>query len=87
MFPLDYRVESGVFISVTEESTKMSKPKDVVQGTLDLLILKILALGLASILLLLGLLVGGALGYRAHRQHQNSEALAIRTPNGIDRSM
>ena len=50
-------------------------------------ILKILALGLASILLLLGLLVGGALGYRAHRQHQNSEALAIRTPNGIDRSM
>jgi PadR family transcriptional regulator len=42
-FPLAYRGERGVFISVTEVSA-MSKPKDVVQGTLDLLILKILAL-------------------------------------------
>jgi pimeloyl-ACP methyl ester carboxylesterase len=50
-------------------------------------ILKILAVGLVSVLLLLGVAVGGALGYRAHRQHQNSEALAIRTPNGIDRNM
>jgi len=33
-----------LFISVTEVSTAVSKPKDVVQGTLDLLILKILAL-------------------------------------------
>jgi PadR family transcriptional regulator PadR len=42
-FPLAYREERGVFISVTEVSA-MSKPKDVVQGTLDLLIMKILAL-------------------------------------------
>jgi len=42
-FPLAYREEKGVFISVTEVTT-MSKPKDVFQGTLDLLILKILAL-------------------------------------------
>jgi pimeloyl-ACP methyl ester carboxylesterase len=49
-------------------------------------IVKILALGSASIVLLLGVLVGGALSYRAYRQHQNSEALAIRTPNGIERS-
>ena len=33
-----------LFISVTEVNTAVSKPKDVVQGTLDLLILKILAL-------------------------------------------
>jgi PadR family transcriptional regulator, regulatory protein PadR len=42
-FPLAYRGERGVFISVTEVSA-MSKPKDVVQGTLDLLIMTILAL-------------------------------------------
>jgi transcriptional regulator len=40
---LDYREERGIFISVTEVNI-VSKPKDVVQGTLDLLILKILAL-------------------------------------------
>ena len=33
-----------LFISVIQVSTAVSKPKDVVQGTLDLLILKILAL-------------------------------------------
>ena len=33
-----------LLISVTEVSSAVSKPKDVVQGTLDLLILKILAL-------------------------------------------
>jgi transcriptional regulator len=44
IFPLAYRGERGVFISVTEVSIQMSKPKDVVQGTLDLLIMKILAL-------------------------------------------
>jgi len=42
-FPLAYRGEQSVFISVTEVSA-VSKPKDVVQGTLDLLIMKILAL-------------------------------------------
>jgi pimeloyl-ACP methyl ester carboxylesterase len=47
-------------------------------------ILKILALGLAGILLLISIAVGGALGYRAHQQHRNAEALAIHTPHGID---
>src|SRR5580658_4218585 len=50
-------------------------------------IVKILGLGLAGILLLVGLAVGGALGWRAHRQLQNAEALAIRTPNGIDQGL
>jgi PadR family transcriptional regulator, regulatory protein PadR len=42
-FPLAYRGER-VYSSITEVRT-MSKPKDLVQGTLDLLIMKILALG------------------------------------------
>src|ERR1043166_1236041 len=42
-FPLAYREEPGYSISVTEGSA-MSRPSDLVQGTLDLLILKILAL-------------------------------------------
>ncbi len=50
-------------------------------------ILKILALTLTGVLLLIGVAVGGALGYRAHKQHQNREALAIHTPNGIDLGM
>ena len=33
-----------MLISITEESTALSKPSDLVQGTLDLLLLKILAL-------------------------------------------
>ena len=33
-----------ILISITEESTPLSKPSDLVQGTLDLLLLKILAL-------------------------------------------
>lgn len=33
-----------MLISVTEESAALSKPSDLVQGTLDLLLLKILAL-------------------------------------------
>ena len=37
-------VGSGVMISVTEDMNEMSRPSDLVQGTLDLLILKILAL-------------------------------------------
>lgn len=41
-------------------------------------------IGLGAIALLLGLVVAGALGYRAHRQHQNGVAAAIRTANGID---
>jgi pimeloyl-ACP methyl ester carboxylesterase len=50
-------------------------------------IVKILTLTFAGIVVLLGLAVGGALGYRGYRQHQNTEALAIRTPNGIERGM
>jgi pimeloyl-ACP methyl ester carboxylesterase len=50
-------------------------------------ILKILALGVAGILLLIGMAAVGALGYRAYRQHRNSEALAIHTPNGIEQGM
>jgi pimeloyl-ACP methyl ester carboxylesterase len=50
-------------------------------------ILKILAFSLAGILLLVGMAVGGALGYRAHRQHQNAAALTIRTANGIEQGM
>ena len=42
-FPLAYRVEEVYSASVTE-GDYMSKPSDLVQGTLDLLILKILAL-------------------------------------------
>lgn len=43
--PLANREEYPASISVTEETTRgMSKPSDLVQGTLDLLLLKILAL-------------------------------------------
>jgi pimeloyl-ACP methyl ester carboxylesterase len=42
---------------------------------------------LLSLLGLLGILVAGALSYRAVRQHQSSTALAIRTPNGIDEAI
>jgi transcriptional regulator len=34
----------AILISITEESAALSKPSDLVQGTLDLLLLKILAL-------------------------------------------
>jgi pimeloyl-ACP methyl ester carboxylesterase len=49
-------------------------------------------LGVAKIILLtvIGLIVvvvGAGLGYRAHLQHVNGQALAIRTPNGIDEGM
>jgi pimeloyl-ACP methyl ester carboxylesterase len=50
-------------------------------------ILKILAFGLAGIVLLLVVAVSAALGYRVHRQHQNREALAIHTSYGIDQGM
>jgi PadR family transcriptional regulator PadR len=42
-FPLAYREESTYSHSVTDRKA-MSKPSDLVQGTLDLLLLKILAL-------------------------------------------
>src|SRR5262249_5460528 len=42
-FPLLTERDMAILISVTEED-RMSKPTDLVQGTLDLLILKILAL-------------------------------------------
>ena len=50
-------------------------------------IVKILALGIAGVIALIGLASGGALGYRAYRQHQNTDALAIRTVNGIQQGM
>ena len=50
-------------------------------------IFRILALGVAGLLLLVGMAAGGALGYRTYRQHRNAEILAIHTPNGIDQGM
>ncbi len=38
-------------------------------------------------LLVVAVLAGAALGYRAWRQHENAAALAIRTPNGIQEAM
>src|SRR5258706_16443819 len=43
-FPLLTEWSWCILISVTEESVIMSKPSDLVQGTLDLLILKIIML-------------------------------------------
>src|SRR5260370_36889146 len=43
-FPLAYRGKNDRFPSVTRGSSRMSKPSDLVQGTLDLLLLKILTL-------------------------------------------
>jgi pimeloyl-ACP methyl ester carboxylesterase len=40
-----------------------------------------------GLLALLGILVVCAVSYRALRQHQNSAALAIHTPNGVDEAM
>ena len=40
--------------------------------------------GVSLVALIFGLLVVGALAVRALAQHQTAEALAIRTPNGID---
>jgi pimeloyl-ACP methyl ester carboxylesterase len=47
-------------------------------------ILKILALALVGIVVVLGVAVTAALGYRAHWQHKNRETLAIHSANGID---
>jgi pimeloyl-ACP methyl ester carboxylesterase len=47
-------------------------------------ILKIVTLGLVGIIVLSGIAVGSALGYRTYRQHQNSEALGIHAVNGIE---
>ena len=40
------------------------------------------ALGALVVLLLVAVIA--ALGYRAWRQHENAQALAITTPNGVD---
>jgi len=50
-------------------------------------ILKILAVAVLGIIVMVGVAAGSALSYRAYRQHQNREALAIHTPNGIEQSM
>src|ERR1700735_3856824 len=47
-------------------------------------VIKISLLGLLGLLLIL---IVCAISYRAIRQHQNSAALAVRTPNGIDEGM
>jgi pimeloyl-ACP methyl ester carboxylesterase len=49
--------------------------------------IKILALGVLGVILLAGVAVGAALGYRIYRQHQNSDALRIHTTNGIEQGM
>jgi PadR family transcriptional regulator PadR len=41
---LPLRTDCSIMFSVTEGIQKMSKPSDLVQGTLDILLLKILAL-------------------------------------------
>ena len=46
--------------------------------------IKISLLGLLGLLLIL---IVCAISYRAIRQHQNSAALAIHSPNGIDEAM
>jgi pimeloyl-ACP methyl ester carboxylesterase len=47
-------------------------------------VIKISLLGLLGLLLIL---IVCAISYRAMRQHQNSAALAVRAPNGIDEAM
>src|SRR5262245_26945396 len=46
--------------------------------------LKWLWKGVLALVLLVGLVVGGGLGYRAWRQHEGEALLRIATPNGID---
>jgi PadR family transcriptional regulator PadR len=41
---LNFSVKSSILLSVTERSAILSKPTDLVQGTLDLLILTVIAL-------------------------------------------
>jgi pimeloyl-ACP methyl ester carboxylesterase len=48
---------------------------------------KITRIALVSIIVIALVVVAGALGYRAYRQHQNRTALAIHTPNGIQEAM
>jgi pimeloyl-ACP methyl ester carboxylesterase len=48
---------------------------------------RVIKTGLLSLLGLLLILIVCAISYRAIRQHQNSVALAIHTPNGIDEAM
>jgi PadR family transcriptional regulator, regulatory protein PadR len=43
-FPLLTEGRAAILPSITERNTRMSKPTDLVQGTLDMLLLKILAL-------------------------------------------
>jgi pimeloyl-ACP methyl ester carboxylesterase len=49
--------------------------------------LKLVLRILGGIAVLVVILIGAGLGYRAWRQHQSAEALAIRTPNGIDEGL
>jgi pimeloyl-ACP methyl ester carboxylesterase len=44
-------------------------------------------IAILSMIVLLVVMVGAALAYRAYLQHANARAIAIRTPNGIDEGM
>ena len=48
---------------------------------------KVVKLILLSLFVLLVLLLAAGLAFRAYRQHQIAQALAIQTPNGIDEAM
>ncbi len=48
---------------------------------------KVVGIALLSLVGLVVVIVGGLVGYRACRQHQNADALAIQSANGIEESM
>lgn len=50
-------------------------------------IFKIAKISLLSLIGLIVIVLAAGLGYRAHLQHVNAQAIAIRTPNGIDEAM
>lgn len=49
--------------------------------------LRIMLRGLIGFVVVIAIAAAGALGYRAIRQHQISEARAIRSPRGIDEAL
>jgi pimeloyl-ACP methyl ester carboxylesterase len=48
---------------------------------------KIIVIGLVSLVVLIGVAIGGAIAYRAYQQHQISGTFRIQSPNGIDEAM
>lgn len=49
--------------------------------------LKIVGFVIVGLIALVGLAIAAGLGYRVYRQHENSDALRIRTANGIEEAM